>query len=492
MPSKRKSGRKSRGRPRKPGAAESSWTYSSTISILIEKRPEMAAEPPRIQAGLAILVERCDLVRRPHKSKAGYATMSFKEIARWVGRKKFEVLNSKYLLLETDNSWSHGEKVTKGWRRLPDIEAALTKVVSVNEAPPLQIIRADGLTMRKPPAAIAAKDSFGFTRKAWKGVTLKPLVPVNVESLKAYDHHLSQQLDNPMARQRIETQRSGRTVERLKRIRGDVRRILRATSVEITGGHAVISRYVESKTGRLTGRGDHLQGCAREARDAALVGTYDYDMENCHPTIIVQLARRAGIDLPMASYYLLNKKQVRDGIAERVGIGSDEAKKCILAAFYGTPKSNNRRMKITKDLGKFKARQLFDDPQFAKIMSEVLIARRRILAMHDYRPKRGRVVSVVGKSCDASLPPRKRLAHIVQGIEVALMRSIILRHPEHIDLVIHDGFTSHQSIETSELTAIGYEATGFSVSWTRRMIPTPFPFQNAAAAAHSLTSSKQV
>jgi hypothetical protein len=87
-------------------------------------------------------------------------------------------------------------------------------------------------------------------------------------------------------------------------------------------------RYAEQSTGRLFAEGLSLQSAPREIRNAALAGCWDYDISNCHWSLINEVAATHGHICHAIRHYLANKAEVRSEIAEGAGITPAEAKDC--------------------------------------------------------------------------------------------------------------------------------------------------------------------
>lgn len=64
----------------------------------------------------------------------------------------------------------------------------------------------------------------------------------------------------------------------------------------------------------------------RIIRKAALHGLWDYDIENCHFAIFSQLAAKYGYQADAVRDYINRKNDIREGIASRVGIRTEQAK----------------------------------------------------------------------------------------------------------------------------------------------------------------------
>ena len=112
-------------------------------------------------------------------------------------------------------------------------------------------------------------------------------------------------------------------------------KLIKLANTDIAGPGFVPHRYHESEAGRLYAIGESLQTIPREIRKAALHGLYEWDFSNCHFAIFYQMAARYGCQCREIQYYLQNKPQVRQEIAERAQIRIEESKQALIALMYG-------------------------------------------------------------------------------------------------------------------------------------------------------------
>ena len=87
----------------------------------------------------------------------------------------------------------------------------------------------------------------------------------------------------------------------------------------------------ETGQGRWFADGFNLQNTPRLARKIALAGHYSYDIECCYQTIQAALCERAGLELPALRNYVNNKSEIRNTLANDIGVPIDVVKEAILA-----------------------------------------------------------------------------------------------------------------------------------------------------------------
>jgi hypothetical protein len=95
----------------------------------------------------------------------------------------------------------------------------------------------------------------------------------------------------------------------LKALRQDAAMVVsKARHVEWPG--YVLHRYCEIESGRVYAvTKPNLQNCYRVLREVAMAGLYDIDIENCHYSILAQMAASHGYQCTEINDYLANKER---------------------------------------------------------------------------------------------------------------------------------------------------------------------------------------
>ena len=236
-------------------------------------------------------------------------------------------------------------------------------------------------------------------------------------------------------------------------------------------GYALPCTYIESEQGRLYAEGPiSLQGCVRELRRAALRGCYDIDIENCHWTILSELAQRQGIETPNIQHYLANKKLVREQLAAELYICIDDAKFVLLALVYGALLSHSSKFHqgaIEERITGFGMINARSNLILLGLRDDISNARRAILtAAKASSCKPGFIVNDAGRQLKiVGSTPSEQLAHIVQGAESEILRACI-ETCDDIVVLQHDGFTCREKIDTMALSSLVHRKTGYEVSFS--------------------------
>ncbi len=234
-------------------------------------------------------------------------------------------------------------------------------------------------------------------------------------------------------------------------------------------GYVIPTTYRESPAGRLYAEGPiNLQRCVGEVRKAALAGCYDVDIENCHWSLVAQMAARLGIATPHIERYLANKKTFRAQVAAAAGISVDDAKFVMLATIYGatlarSPDAN--KAAIEERIGGDAVERLRTFEPVLHLFREVNRAGKAIIEDYAARTKKnGVLVNDAGREIGLRGNAREKLAHILQGAESCALEAMLQALKGRVALLQHDGLTIHgepdiQHLEREIMTRTGYRLT---------------------------------
>src|SRR5262249_1949707 len=106
------------------------------------------------------------------------------------------------------------------------------------------------------------------------------------------------------------------------------------------------------------------------------LGLEAWDVSNCHPAIIKQLAEAQGLACNVISEYIERKAQIRDDLARDLALTIPPVKSCLLAVFYGSRQRYSNSEDDTKDavheeLGLEKSRAFFAHPFVRRLRAEL-------------------------------------------------------------------------------------------------------------------------
>jgi len=394
----------------------------------------------------------------------------YQEIYRNHGRQGgVEFLTITHRLLETDGKFSTRLQEGRAFKVAADLVEPLRKHFDNWEhrmRGKKRLIDGSGREVIKPDAAIASLDADDKPAKAQGKRTVANFVPVDVKRVIAYRKQLNKLKDGQM------DLFAGDSHKDIDAINDRLGRLMDGAHPQ-DGRLGIIHRYEEAPAGRLFAQGVNLQNSRSEIKEVILSGHWEYDIENCHYTILHHMARAVRLTLPHISHYLDNKKAVRNQIAAEVGIGDAETKTCLTSLLYGSTESEWKLAAVPKVVGIDAARRLYKHPIYRALKGDVGKARKKILAK--WPRSRLRLENAMGKWISEEEAHRSILAHLLQGVEAKMLEVVRLLYPgQQIQLMQHDGFTSNVRLDVDVMQAAILEQTGYSIKLEeKRLAPRP-------------------
>jgi hypothetical protein len=230
-------------------------------------------------------------------------------------------------------------------------------------------------------------------------------------------------------------------------------------------------RYVQhGDTGGRLYECHHLQGITRHVRSVALQGLWDYDISNCHFTLISQLIKPFGVCVDTMTHYLSHKRECRTqlhtALASASGQAVDESdvKSAILSLAYGAS------LGVSPALEKLFANRAVHEafrqnPWVKELGDELRQCREHILGEFSAAGGGYRIVNAMGfRRAFGPREVNQAFSFVVTGVEARILDSVLRRRGSDIVLCIHDGWVSTTELSISEMEADIYRDTEFEVS----------------------------
>lgn len=472
-------------------------------AVLLQMRPTLADETAETLQRLSYRAWMPAAGAARHDAAPGFCYFPARALEADFGRGNFTRLNTKHNLFEVLEADTRPGRWARGYRLMPDLDSAINEYLRrVDERLPVLIMR-NGTPVTRLPGAIASENRDRRAPKAWAGAKLPNRVPVDFALLQAWGEHLSRYVKTgghmiagtfvPFSSEDLEAVRYRERI---------LSRLVGLANSTVGERKYVPIRYQEEPCGRAFATGVSLQSAPSDIRDAALHGYWDLDISNCHYSLLQQLAAAVGVKLPEVRWYLERKREVRDALSVRVGISVNDAKACLIALIYGARLSLHRESDIVQLIGRERARALYANPQFRALKADVTRARRAILRTLKAGPlslttgagttlrvaeirklAEERLFNAVGSSITVRetegrrkgkrRPPAKLLAHILQGLEAKIMRTIVDAYPGEVLLLMHDGLVARSELPCAELEALIFRQTGLSITLEQEQIELP-------------------
>ena len=227
-------------------------------------------------------------------------------------------------------------------------------------------------------------------------------------------------------------------------------------------------RYEQKPFGRLYDC-HGIQSIPRPVRSVALQGKFDYDIENCHISILAELSRRLQLSIPTIEHYLLHKNQCRlsvaEDIASRTGLSIDLecTKAALISLVYGANLSTSEYSGLANVITDDQQRKAFvNNPFVIDLTRELNVCRSAIVG--SWQSKEGWITNAIGIRKKFHADQKKRaLSFILTGIESYALDSVLQRWGIDILLCMHDGWIMSDKIPVQEFEATIFSATGYKL-----------------------------
>jgi hypothetical protein len=440
-------------------AARDEWVPVGFKRLIRRHRPAIKSEPIEVQQAIILLAWAAPTKSRAHREVENHMSIPYQELDRYFGRGGYQAINDRLQVFNTTGQWWSDKGLTRAFRLQPDLEAATSafligwrkRMKNKNR----ELVGLDGKKLRTIPQAIASKDSEGITARSMARAAVKNLVPIDHDRLVILHQQLARMVDDPQRDLFIGGDLDD-YVYRLEILGG-----IMEASRQVNGQWFAVQRYVESKSGRLYGLNIDLQKAPRSIKQVALHGMWEYDFENCHYTILHQLAAQKGLDCPAIGDYLAHKSEVRNQIAQNIGITLDQAKTCLISLIYGARFSVRSEDAIPDAIGTVKAQQLYQHPLFNRLHEDVTRGRGGIIAK--WPQSRGRLKNAFGKWIRRTEGHPQILAHLLQGVEAQMLAVVRKLYDRQILLLQHDGFASSIPLDVELMQQAILNETGHAV-----------------------------
>ena len=431
--------------------------------------PGFKKETMAVRLALCSMIFETSTRYRAHSHYEGYSRFQWQELNHLFGRNGFKVINVrlnlfKVIKVDGRENWSRVEGRTKAYMLTEEVALIREKFLKgCFRRCPTRLLTQDGKYLEKlPSSAMAAKNKDGQNRRGFQNLPVTTLVPVNLIQIKKLMVSIEARiLSNKAGFIQGEIFSKVPDTKFLRTLYQDASMIVSKARNEKWFGF-VLHRYCETESGRVYAEGvGNLQNCYRVLREAAMTGLYDIDIENCHYSILAQMAESMGYKCTEIRNYLANKKEFRESLAAEFSISVRQVKDALIALIYGAKFSIRTRDALPRIFNNNQlALRIYENSKFLALRKDISEARRIVLegqkvTRRTIKNCRGLTLSLEGTN------ERQRLAHLLQGIEVAALEAAYSLYPNEIVLLQHDGFATTHPLDTNRIEAAMLGATGY-------------------------------
>jgi hypothetical protein len=445
---------------------------------------------------LVYLVKKIYMGYYKHNTFGEYSSIHYKTIDSWFGKGNRDTIN---ILLEHTDGWKKDD-FTRGWKLKDKTVEVLDKHFSriVRQKRTNKLLGLDGKRLtRYPKFGIASTHINGKGMKSYERFenNIDCIVSVNFDNIQNGIDMIRQLLDtgfiqknnrNKWTNSLLNVNRWPEDLEERARTLRDLREI---ADSELLPKGQVVQLYWETDTGRVYTQGNtSLQQMYRDIREIVMggLGYWDYDISNCHYTLLQQIGGYYGIKTGDSfNYYINNKKQIRTDLAFRLNVDVKIIKSVIIAIMYGASRFVDDACKITKYLGHKKHRELNDDPFIDGLFKDRDKLTNQIISITEQERNKHHFLKLKGKTKQyyqnirnkklfvyedgKKVTKRRVLAHMLQGLESKMLDICLGKgRNKQIKLLIHDGFISDGVLNEQDMINDIIQGTGISVEFDKK------------------------
>ena len=390
------------------------------------------------------------------------------ELYKWFGKGKFETLNSAVGMFQLSSNWSALRNETRAFWVSSELQGSMENFMSCMTSSVTGVQREDGKQVRKVPNPLRSTSSVTWHQQVAPSCissTGVNQVWVNCELLLSLSRALGQILKSSLT-QGVVAPLDGegwmypRPRKDLVNVKVFADKLRMLAKSPYGGEDVVVHVYTECAGGRVYASGLNLQNAPRVIKSYALADHWEYDIQNCHFSIIEQMSERSGYRCDAIRHYLAHKSQIRHHLADQVGIKVHQVKKCLLALMYGARPLLIKSCAIPKEIGIGRAKLLYAAPEFAGLANDLKMASKLIVekatGCGSHLPK-----NAFGKTLQGKFTAAQILAHMTQGVERCALEAAISTCTGHVVLLQHDALVSRRQLDPRQIEAEILRQTGY-------------------------------
>ena len=294
---------------------------------------------------------------------------------------------------------------------------------------------------------------------------------IRVDTKKMIDTYNICIRDKPIAREK----KDNNQIRKLGMNKVDVDRLWNLYAIaEIHNGY-LPQEYEEKEFGRLYGNSFYsLQLIPNRMLPYIIPNSFDYDLEACHPTLLVQMAKKVASNTktPYLDKYLHNRKKIRQKIAMEIGSDEERIKQAINSIAYGAPlrigewfnQKDNKHNKtaLLKHLGELCGNKFIINKNVVALYKEMDECKKIILNHPSY------VINI-----PSGLKKNQKLSYVLQQKERKLLEIMIVEiQKQNIEIIAlkHDGIIIKKKMNKSIVEKSIIKKTGFQMAIDKKRI----------------------
>jgi len=422
-----------------------------------------------------------------------YTSVSYKTLQNWFGRDYHKTTD---ILLEYTGDWSHSDKITRGWKLNDRCRNVFDEffLYEVRQKQTNKLLGLDGKVLKTWPQFGIIKSTNRDGRRLRKEEKMEH----NINNTTSVNFNNIQRCID-VIREIKDTGKIGSenlnqyTKELLKidpdtltEIRNSLTDLRDIADSEALPKGKVYQIYYQGDSGRLYTTGNtSIQQMNRLIRPIVMggLGYWDYDIENCHFTLMKHIASYYGYKrLDSIEEYLVNKSVIRKRLALLVDEDGSIIKQILLSILYGSSQTVRKGNAVTDLVGGKKQSELNNDAFIDKLYKDIKGLTQFIVDITETDRHKHPYLRIYGKNTlyyeniqnkrlavrdenGKKTTGRKILAHILQGLEVKILDVIMGNIGKDMKVLIHDGFILQRFVEHKELVKVVKDKLGIELKF---------------------------
>jgi len=385
------------------------------------------------------------------------------ELYKWFRKGQFESINDDIGLFRISANWSAARNETRAFWMSPELQSAMETFTGEMAQRVTGVLREDGKQIHKVPNALRSTSSVPWHQQVANSViksTTLNRVQVNCLLLRDLCTALSKELTAHSSPDFWPYPRSRDAVYNVKTFTDKLLMLAEST---FGGKDTLVHVYIECASGRVYATGLNLQNAPRVVKSFALAGHWEYDIQNCHYSVIDQMVEPLGYQCKAIRNYLARKTQFRESIASQVDMPVSKAKQCLLAMMYGARITLSKGCAIPKEIGPEKAKTLYEMPEFSDLAAEIKKCSRLIV---NHATKNGQSLpkNAFGKTLQGKTTVSQILSHQINGVERCALEAAISVCMDDVVLLQHDALVSRKRLDFKVIEEEIFRKTGYRFS----------------------------
>lgn len=443
---------------------------------------------------LVYLVKKIYMGYYKHNTFGEYSSIHYKTIDSWFGKGNRDTIN---ILLEHTDAWKKDD-FTRGWKLKDKTEEVLDKHFSriVRQKRTNKLLGLDGKRLtRMPKFGIQSRD---INNKLMKRIerfenNIELITSVNFDNIQNCIDMIRQLADTGSIQKnnlnKWTTSLLNLSPFELSKRRNTLYDLREISDSELLPKGQMVQMYYETDSGRVYTQGNtSLQQMYRDIREIVMGGLnyWDYDISNCHYTILQQVGGYYGIKVGDSfNYYINNKKQIRTDLAFKLNIDVKIIKSVLIAILYGASRVVNDDCEITKLIGRKNHIELNNDAFIDGLFKDRDKLTNQIISITEQEQNKHHFLKLKGKTKQyyqnirnkklfvyedgKKITKRRVLAHMLQGLESKMLDICLGKgRNKQIKVLIHDGFISDGVLNEQDMINDIIQGTGISVEFDKK------------------------